>query len=197
MSSSILRVLAISGSLRAKSINTAVLQAVQSLAQPDVAVTLYRGLGDLPHFNPDLDIDPPPAAVATLRQAIVSAQALVISTPEYAHSVPGVLKNALDWLVSFEPFLHKPVAILNARPGATFALASLRETLNAMNARLLDAACVTLPLTGNSLDAPALLRLPAVRAQLQAVLTALAQVRLLAAARKAVRVNPTEALRTE
>ena len=61
-------------------------------------------------------------------------------------SVPGTLKNALDWLVSYDPFLLKLVAIINARPGATLALASLRETLSAMNARLLDAASVTLPL---------------------------------------------------
>jgi NAD(P)H-dependent FMN reductase len=172
------RLLAISGSLRAKSINTAVLQTLQLLAPPEMEVTLYRGLGDLPHFNPDLDVDPPPAAVATLRQAVVSAHALVICTPEYAHGVPGVLKNALDWLVSFGPFLHKPVAIVNARPGATRALVSLRETLTVMNARLLDAASVTLPLTGNSLDAAGLLRLPVVRAQLQTALTEFAQARL-------------------
>jgi len=159
--------LAISGSLRAKSINTAVLQAVQSLAPVDLLVTLYRDLGDLPHFNPDLDVDPPPAPVAALRHAIATADALVICTPEYAHGVPGALKNALDWLVSYEGFVNKPVTLINARPGATLALASLRETLSVMNARLLDDAAITLPLTGNSLDAPALLRIDAVRTGLE------------------------------
>jgi NAD(P)H-dependent FMN reductase len=172
------RVLAISGSLRAKSINTAILQAVQTLAPANVAVTIYRGLGELPHFNPDLDVAPPPGPVTALRDAVESAHVLLICTPEYAHGVPGALKNALDWLVSHEPFLHKPVAIINARPGATFAHASLRETLSVMNARLLDDAGVTLPLTSNSLDASALLALPAVRAQLVAALTTLAQARL-------------------
>ena len=170
-----LRLLAVSGSLRARSVNTAVLTALQSLAPAGVTVTLYRGLGDLPHFNPDLDSAPPPAAVVTWREAIVSAHALVICTPEYAHGVPGALKNSLDWLVSHEPFLNKPVAIINARPGATLGLASLRQTLAAMNARLLDPASVTLPLTSNTLDAAALLAIPAVRSQLETALHALTQ----------------------
>jgi len=168
-----LRILAVSGSLRAKSINTAVLLAAQSLAPAEMALTLWRGLGDLPHFNPDLDTATPPAAVVAWREAVTAADALLLCTPEYAHGVPGVLKNALDWLVSYEPFLHKPVAIINARPGATVALASLRETLSVMNARLLDGASVTLPLTSNSLDADALQRLPAVRDQLVTSLAAL------------------------
>ena len=168
-----LRVLAISGSLRARSINTAVLLAAQSLAPAGMTVTLSRDLGALPHFNPDLDLEPPPAPVAAWRQAIAGADVLLICTPEYAHGVPGVLKNALDWLVSHEPFIHKPVAIINARPDATHAPASLRETLSVMNARLLEAACVTLPLTGNSLDATGLLRLPAVRERLLASLEAI------------------------
>ena len=170
------RILAISGSLRAKSINTAVLQALQTLAPAGMAITLHRGLGDLPHFNPDLDTVAPPAAVAAWREAVNSAHALVFCTPEYAHGVPGSLKNALDWLVSYEPFLHKPVAIINARPGAHFAQASLKETLTVMNARLLDTASVALPLTSNSLDASALLVLPAVRSQLDAAITALLSV---------------------
>ena len=169
-----LRILAVSGSLRAKSINTAVLSALQSLAPANVAVTIYRGLDDLPHFNPDQDSATPPAAVAAWREAVTSATALVICTPEYAHGVPGMLKNAFDWLVSYEPFLHKPVALINARPGATLALASLRETLSVMNARLLDDASVTLPLTSNALDVAALLALPGVRAQLETALGALA-----------------------
>src|SRR5882762_1143612 len=96
-----LRVLALSGSLRAKSINTAVLSAVQSLAPAGLGVTLHRGLGDLPHFNPDLDTATPPAAVAAWREAVNAADVLLICTPEYAHGVPGALKNALDWLVSY------------------------------------------------------------------------------------------------
>jgi NAD(P)H-dependent FMN reductase len=168
------RILAVSGSLRAKSINTAVLQAMQSMAPPDLTVILHPGLGDLPHFNPDLDLASPPAAVAAWRDAVDSASAMVICTPEYAHGIPGTLKNALDWLVSHELFLNKPVAVLNARPEAGYAQASLREILSAMNARLLDEASVTLPLTSNTLDAAALVALPAIRSRLNAALTALA-----------------------
>ena len=136
-------------------------------------MTLFRGLVDLPHFNPDLDTATPPAAVVALREAVDSADALLICTPEYAHGVPGTLKNALDWLVSYPPFLNKPVAIINARPGADYAQASLRETLSAMNARLLDNATVTLPLTSNTLDVDTLIRLPAIREALLPSLTAL------------------------
>jgi chromate reductase len=171
-----LHVLAVSGSLRAKSVNTAVLEAVRLLAPAETLVTSYRGLGDLPHFNPDLDTATPPAAVMAWREAVASADTLLLCTPEYAHGVPGTLKNAFDWLVSFESFPGKPVAIINARPGATFALASLRETLSVMNARVLDAASVTLPLTSNTHDVPALLALPAVRAGLETVLAAIARI---------------------
>jgi NAD(P)H-dependent FMN reductase len=166
--------LAVSGSLRAKSINTAVLLALQSLAPAGVAIELYSRLGELPHFNPDLDGEAPPASVAAWRRKVADAAALLICSPEYAHGVPGVLKNALDWLVSYEPFLNKPVALINARPGAMYAIASLRETLSAMNARILADASVTLPLTTNQLDRDALLLLPAVRAQLLASLAAMA-----------------------
>jgi chromate reductase len=168
------RILAISGSLRAKSINTAVLQAMQSIAPATLMVTVYPGLGELPHFNPDLDTDSPPTAILMWREAVRAADALLFCTPEYAHGVPGTLKNALDWLVSYEPFLLKPVAIINARPGATFAHASLRETLGVMNARLLDAASVTLPLATNALDAATLLALPVIRIQLEVAVAALA-----------------------
>lgn len=166
-----LRLLAISGSLRAKSVNTAVLLAMQSLAPADMIVTLHGGLGALPHFNPDLDVEPLPAPIAALRQAVAAADALLICSPEYAHGVPGSLKNALDWLVSFEGFINKPVVLINARP-AEFAAASLRETLSVMNARLLDAASVTLPLTSNTPDSAALLGHVAVRERLQTALQA-------------------------
>ena len=166
-------VLAISGSLRAKSINSAVLIALQSLAPKDLPVTVYCSLGELPHFNPDLDGATPPATVINLRNAVDAADALLICTPEYAHGLPGAFKNALDWLVSHPPFLNKPVAIINARPGADYAQASLREILSAMNARVVEGASVTLPLTNNTLDADALRRLPAIREHLLAALAAI------------------------
>src|SRR5690349_3915443 len=106
-----IQILAISGSLRAASSNTTVLRALAALALAGVAITLYDRLGELPYFNPDLDRegDTPPAVVADLRARIARADALLISSPEYAHGVPGVLKNALDWLVSSLEFPGKPV----------------------------------------------------------------------------------------
>ncbi|MEY2616468.1 MAG: hypothetical protein QOH78_2241 [Verrucomicrobiota bacterium] len=93
-----MRILAISGSLRSTSSNTTVLRAAQILAPPGVEVILYESLGVLPHFNPDLDGDEPPQLVLELRSEVGLADGLLISSPEYAHGVPGSLKNALDWL---------------------------------------------------------------------------------------------------
>src|SRR6187551_2419294 len=103
-------ILAISGSLRTGSLNSEVLRACALLSPPPVQVTLYDGLGALPHFNPDLDVEGVvlPARVKDLRRRIGDADALLISTPEYAHGVPGSLKNALDWLVSAGEMLYKP-----------------------------------------------------------------------------------------
>jgi len=139
-------------------VNTAVLRALAAVAPPGVEVALSSALGELPHFNPDLDDDSPPAVVADFRHTLAAAPGVFISTPEYAHGLPGCLKNALDWLVGDPAFAGKPVALINARPGATHAIASLRETLSIMNARLIEAACVTLPLTSNTLDEATLLK---------------------------------------
>jgi len=92
--------LAISGSLRAASSNSRLLDAAVALAPPGVQVIRYDGLGTLPPFNPDVEADGLPAPVGQLRALVARADAIVISSPEYAHGVPGSLKNALDWLVS-------------------------------------------------------------------------------------------------
>lgn len=146
-----MRLLAISGSLRRVSSNTALLRAAATLAPPGVEVVLYAGLGELPHFNPDLEDDEPPE-VTELRAQIQAADGLLISSPEYAHGVPGVLKNALDWLVGGSEFVYKPVALLNASPRSTYALSSLRETVTTMSARLVDEASISVPLLGRGLD---------------------------------------------
>src|SRR6266436_2511866 len=95
-----MQLLALSGSLRGASTNTTLLKAAAALAPGDVTLHIYDGLGDLPHFNPDLDKDPPHAAVDEFRFHLRKSAGVIISTPEYAHGVPGVLKNALDWLVA-------------------------------------------------------------------------------------------------
>jgi chromate reductase len=152
-----LRLLAISGSLRAASANTTVLRAAALLAPDILEISLYAGLGDLPHYNPDLDGDRPPPAVVEFRACLQAADGVLICSPEYAHGVPGVLKNALDWIVSSGEFMGKPVALVNARPASLFAQASLRETLTVMMAEIDAEASVTLPITTNRLTEETLL----------------------------------------
>lgn len=147
-----IRILAISGSLRRVSSNTALLHAAIALAPENVEIKLYGGLSDLPPFNPDLEPTVPPS-VTDLKRQLQWSDGLLISSPEYAHGVPGVLKNALDWLVSGEEFVYKPVALLNTSPQATHAQASLTEIITVMSGRLVPEASITVPLSGKHLDA--------------------------------------------
>jgi len=146
-----MRILAISGSLREASSNTQLLRAMAALAPEHVEIVLYGGIGALPHFNPDLDGEAAPASVVDFRTALGEADGVIISCPEYAHGVPGVLKNALDWIVGSGEFVEKPVALINASPRATHALASLTETLTMMAARIVPEASIAVPLPGRAL----------------------------------------------
>jgi chromate reductase, NAD(P)H dehydrogenase (quinone) len=143
-----MNILAISGSLRATSLNTAVLQAASRLAPTGVTIEIFEGIGNLPFFNSDLDGDRLPREVAEFRTVIGAADGLLISSPEYARGVAGVMKNALDWLVGSFEFPNKPVALINTSPRATHALAALTITLETMSARLVEDASITLPLLG-------------------------------------------------
>ncbi|MGZ6010019.1 MAG: NADPH-dependent FMN reductase [Rhizomicrobium sp.] len=148
-----MKIIAISGSLRATSLNTAVLQAAGRLAPAGVTVEIFEGIGNLPFFNSDLDGDRVPREVAQFRAVIGTADGLLISSPEYARGVAGVMKNALDWLVGSFEFPNKPVALINTSPRATHALAALTVTLETMSARLVNDASITLPLLGTANDA--------------------------------------------
>jgi chromate reductase, NAD(P)H dehydrogenase (quinone) len=133
----------INGSLRSSSSNAALLRAVARVLPDGVVFRVYDGVGALPHFNPDLDAEgmEPPPSVRELRELLIDARAIVISSPEYAHGVPGALKNLLDWLVSTGELVDKPVALLNAAPvGGNYAQAALAETLRTMNWRLVAEA---------------------------------------------------------
>jgi chromate reductase, NAD(P)H dehydrogenase (quinone) len=145
-------VLALCGSLRAASTNLALLRAASRLAPAGVTVEIQEDLGSLTLFNPDLE-SAPPMGVLRLRDGIARSNALLIASPEYAHGVTGVIKNALDWLVSFEAFADKPVAIFNASPRSVHADASLREILITMSANLIVKACLALPLRGTGATA--------------------------------------------
>jgi NAD(P)H-dependent FMN reductase len=140
-------VLALSGSLRAASLNSALLRVAARVAPANVSIAIYQGLEELPLFNPDIEsTDPEPAA--RLRTHIIAADALLIASPEYAHGITGVLKNALDWMVGNESFVHKPVALLNASPLSVHAIASLREIVTTMSAHLIDEASIAVPVRG-------------------------------------------------
>lgn len=167
-------ILAISGSLRAHSSNTTLLTAAMRLAPANLSVRLYGGLGTLPHFNPDLDIAPWPAAVAELRAQVAAADALLICSPEYARGVAGAMKNALDWLVSVEDFAGKPVALFNASPRATHALAALRLTLETMAARVIDGAALTVPLLSSPMTVDGIVADPALSRDIRSRLETLA-----------------------
>jgi NAD(P)H-dependent FMN reductase len=144
------RILAISGSLRAASSNTSLVRAAALVAGPGIRVESYRALPSLPPFNPDLDTVPGLPAVRDLRACVGAADALLISTPEYAHGVPGALKNALDWLVGSGELLAMPVAVINVAARATHARAALIEIVSTMSAHVVAEACITLDLAGPS-----------------------------------------------
>ena len=119
-----LRILAISGSLRRASSNSALVEAAARLTPDDLEISIYRELAELPPFNPDLDGSDgsAPAAVAAFRASLDTSAAILISSPEYAHGVPGVLKNALDWVVGSGELIDKPIALVNASARATTRL---------------------------------------------------------------------------
>lgn len=148
----ICQMLLVSGSLRSKSTNTAMLRTAQAMAPSEVQAVLYERLAGLPHFNPDNDTDPLPASVAALRAQIHAADAIVFSTPEYAGAMPGSLKTLLEWTIGDDQpgsIYQKPVAWINVSPrGAKDAHESLRKVLGYAHADIVEAACADIPVTG-------------------------------------------------
>jgi chromate reductase len=138
------KLLAISGSLRRDSHNANLLRAAAELAPADVEVELWDGLKAVPPYDEDDDVEPAPPAVARLRDAVAAADGVLISTPEYNHSIPGQLKNAIDWLsrpLASTPLRNTPVAVVGASSGvfgAVWSQAELRKVLAATGARVLD-----------------------------------------------------------
>lgn len=166
-------VLAMCGSLRAASKNRSLLEAAQLLAPLGVDIVLDWSLATLPHYNPDLDtLDgfTLPAAAAEWRGRVAGADGILISSPEYVHGIPGVLKNALDWLVSSTEFPGKPVALLCASAMSEFAPAQLREILETMNARFVSEASIVIPVPGTGAAASAIAEDPALAHALRAAL---------------------------
>jgi chromate reductase, NAD(P)H dehydrogenase (quinone) len=139
-----MKILAISGSLRSGSQNALLLRAAGELLSPTDTLEVWEGLREVPPYDQDLDVEPAPPAVAALRAAVASADAVLFSTPEYNSSVPGALKNALDWAsrpLATNVFRNKPVAVIGSSTGmfgAVWAQAELRKVLAAMGARVAE-----------------------------------------------------------
>lgn len=144
-----IKLLGLSGSLRKGSSNLAVLNEIAKLAPKNVDFKISFHIDQLPHFNPDLDKDEVLPNVKIWRRELALADGFYISCPEYAHGIPGVFKNALDWVVSSGEFIGKPIAFLNASP---IVKASLTETLTVMSARIIEEASVHIEFLRSKVD---------------------------------------------
>jgi NAD(P)H-dependent FMN reductase len=167
--------LTVAGSLRAGSSNAALLAAVAQLAPSDLTVAAYRGLGSLPAFNPDRDeaAGRLPPAVTRWRTALAAADMVLISTPEYAHGLPGAFKNALDWVVGSGELVAKPVGVINLSAASRFAFPQLIEVLTVMSANVVPTATIVLDLPRRGVDAAQLAADPVVAATLREVIATL------------------------
>jgi len=156
-------ILLMSGSLRQGSVNEATLQTARRLLTESVQTRLAIRFDQLPHFNPDLDQEPLPLAVATLRAEIAAADALLICTPEYAGALPGAFKNLLDWTVGGAEMTGKKVAWINtagaaAPSGGEDAHASLRVVLGYLGAVIVEPACIRLPVARSMVGTDGLIK---------------------------------------
>ena len=130
--------LAISGSTRKNSTNESILRAVAVLYKESLDVDIYLDIDQLPHFNPDLDNEDVDSTVRHFRKLIENADCVLICTPEYVFSVPGTLKNAIDWTVSTTVFTNKPVAMIVASAGGEKTFESLELILKTVGANIPD-----------------------------------------------------------
>src|SRR6186713_1567659 len=134
-----MRILAISGSLQAQSRNLALLTAAAAVAPPGVDIVVFDGIRDLPHFNPDIEASAVPESVLRWKHALAASDAVLIASPEYGFSLPGVLKNAVDWVIGSGELERKVVAVTAAVPGperGRRALQALCDTLSAVRAEI-------------------------------------------------------------
>jgi chromate reductase, NAD(P)H dehydrogenase (quinone) len=128
-------ILAISGSTRKNSTNYYLIKAIEALTKDIFEITIFESIAGLPHFNPDCSTEKIPKEIIAFRKLILNADAVIICTPEYAHGVPGTLKNAIDWTVSTNEFYQKPTALITASTDGKYAHGALLEILNAIEAK--------------------------------------------------------------
>lgn len=170
-------ILLISGSTREHSTNSALVRTAAVSAPPGVTAVVYPGIDGLPHFNPDLDVSPLPPAVAGLRAAIAAADAVLFCTPEYAGTLPGSMKNLLDWTVGGGEIYGKPAGWVNVAVGGrgTGAEEHLAMVLRYVGAVAVDGACVRVPLPREAVGPDGIITDPEMRTDLGAALAALAE----------------------
>ncbi len=145
-----LKILAISGSLRANSSNTIILEAIKKIMPEQVEFSIYKGISGLPHFD---DADRVPVAVSEWRQALLQADAVVICSPEYAFGIPGSLKNALDWTVGSGELVNKPLALITAATGGEKAHAAWLQIFTALSANIPDGCALLISYVRSKLNA--------------------------------------------
>jgi chromate reductase len=128
-----MHILAISGSTRAASANTALLQALAPCPPPGLSVDVFTGIVDLPIFSPDLEGPPAPPVVESFASAVANVDGLIVACPEYVRAIPGGFKNAIDWLVSRNEIIAKPIALIHASHRGDEVLDQLRAVLGAVS----------------------------------------------------------------
>ena len=143
-----IEIIAISGSLRAASTNSALLAALAANTPEDCRVEVYDGVGRLPIFNPDDEGERTPPEAARLIEMITRADGVIVSCPEYAHGVPGGMKNALDWLVSRDAAVGKPAMLVHASPRSLYARAALAEIMRTMSFAMHEERVLEIALLG-------------------------------------------------
>jgi chromate reductase, NAD(P)H dehydrogenase (quinone) len=139
------KILALCGSTRKNSTNLNLIKAIIDLTKKKFQFTIFEGLTDIPHFNPDLDTGNPPQLIIDFRKRLKEADGILLCTPEYAMGVPGTLKNAIDWTVSSMEFSKKPTALITASSMGEKGHASLLETLKVIEADITDETQLLIP----------------------------------------------------
>lgn len=147
-----MKLLAISGSARQDSTNTALLMAMRRLAPDGVQVSVFHRLDTLPVFSPDAEGERTPVAVLRFLELIAGADGVIISSPEYVRSIPGGMKNAIDWMVSRFEIIGKPIALAHASHRGDEMLTSLRMVLATVSDGFLPNVFLRVPLVGKSPD---------------------------------------------
>jgi chromate reductase, NAD(P)H dehydrogenase (quinone) len=163
------KILAISGSTRSASVNLHILQAITEMYREAADWTVYQAIDRLPHFNPDLDKEPLPQAVAELRNLIASSDAILICTPEYVFSLPGSLKNAIEWMVSTTLFTDKPAALITASSSGTKAMEALTLIMQTVGVSLGNNGTLLIQAPKTKISREGIITDPATLAQIRAL----------------------------